>query len=131
MFLAIVAGSRIWKAVQATRCIMDFMYRAWMPQLDENDLDTLDVDLGEFHKVKQIFVTEKAHTLKYGFNNISKLHAIQHYSHIIHEMGTPDSITTKTPKQLHKEYIKVSYHASNGIIPELQMLTHLCHQEAW
>jgi hypothetical protein len=102
-----------------------------MPQLDKNDLDTLDADLGEFHKVKQVFVTEKAHTLKYGLNNISKLHAIQHYSHIICAMGTPDGFTTKTPEWLHKDYIKVSYHASNGIVPEPQMLTHLRHQEAW
>jgi hypothetical protein len=130
-FLAIVAGSRIRKAVQAAQCIMDFMYCARMPQLDEDDLNALDADLGEFHEVKQIFVTENAHTSKYGFNNISKLHAIQHYSHIIRKMGTPDGFTTETPERLHKDYIKVSYHASNGIVPELQMLTHLRRQEAW
>lgn len=44
-FLAIVAGSRARKAVRAARCILDFLYRARMPQLDADDLAALDADL--------------------------------------------------------------------------------------
>lgn len=130
-FLAIVDGSRIRQAVQAVCCITDFMYRARMPQLDEDDLAAMDADLQEFHEVKQIFVTERAHTSKYGFNNISKLHIIRNYLHLTREMGTPDGFSTETPEQLHKDYVKVGYHASNSIVPEPQMLTHLRRQEAW
>ncbi|KAF8600664.1 hypothetical protein BDV93DRAFT_447042 [Ceratobasidium sp. AG-I] len=130
-FLGIIAGSRPQQAVQAARCIMDFLYRARMPQLDEDDLVTLDADLREFHEVKQIFITEGAHTSEYGFNNIAKLHILRHYSHLTREMGTPDGFTTETPERLHKDYVKASYHASNGIVPEPQMLTHLRRQEAW
>lgn len=131
LFLAVVAGSRMRDAVRAARCIMDFLYRARMPQLDEGDLAARDADLQEFHQVKQIFVTEGAHTSKYGFNNIAKLHVIRHYSHITREMGTPDGFTTETPERLHKDYTKASYNRSNGVVPEPQMLTHLQRQEAW
>jgi hypothetical protein len=110
---------------------MDFLYRARMPQLDEKDLAALDEDLREFHEVKAIFRTEGALTSKYGFNNLAKLHILRHYSHTTREMGTPDGFTTETPERLHKDYVKVSYHASNGVVPEPQMLTHLRRQEAW
>ncbi|KAF8599349.1 hypothetical protein BDV93DRAFT_449464, partial [Ceratobasidium sp. AG-I] len=129
-FLGVVAGSRIRMAVQAARCITDFMYRARMPQLDEDDLAALDADLEEFHQVKQIFRTEGVQTSMHGFNNIAKLHIIRHYSHVTREMGTPDGFTTETPERLHKDYVKPSYHASNGVVPEPQMLTHLRRQEA-
>ena len=130
-FLAVVAGSRFQEAVQATRGIMDFLYRARMPQLDEEDLADLDADLQEFHEAKEIFVREGAHTSEYGFNNIAKLHVLRHYSHTTREMGTPDGYTTETPERLHKDYVKASYNSTNGIIPEPQMLTHLQRQEAW
>lgn len=130
-FLGIVAGSRVREAVQAARCIMDFLYRARMPQLDDEDLAALDADLQRFHAVKEIFVTEGVQDSPYGFNNIAKLHILRHYSHMTREMGTPDGYTTETPERLHKDYVKASYNASNGIVPEPQMLTHLRRQEAW
>ncbi|KAF8606354.1 hypothetical protein BDV93DRAFT_553533 [Ceratobasidium sp. AG-I] len=102
-----------------------------MPQLDEDDLAALDADLEEFHQVKQIFRTEGVQTSMHGFNNIAKLHIIRHYSHATREMGNPDGFTTETPECLHKDYVKPSYHASNGVVPEPQMLTHLRRQEAW
>jgi hypothetical protein len=110
---------------------MDFIYRARLPQLDEDDLTALDADLEEFHQVKQVFIMEGAQTSRYSFNNISKLHVIRHYSHVTREMGSPDGFTTETPERLHKDYVKASYHASNRIVPEPQMLTHLRRQEAW
>ncbi|KAF8593938.1 hypothetical protein BDV93DRAFT_409266, partial [Ceratobasidium sp. AG-I] len=129
-FLAIVAGSRVLKAVRAARCVMDFLYRARLPQLDEDDLVALDADLRAFHEVKDVFITEGVQTSPYGFNNIAKLHILRHYSHTTREMGTPDNFTTETPERLHKDYVKASYYASNGIVPEPQMLTHLRRQEA-
>lgn len=125
VFLAVVAGLTPKKAVRAARCVMDFLYRAQMPQLDEDDLAALDDDLREFHEVKNVFVQHDVHTSKYGFNNIAKLHILRHYTHFTREMGTPDGYTTETPERLHKDYIKFSYLASNGVVPEPQMITNL------
>lgn len=131
VFLAVIAGSTPRKAVRAARCVMDFMYRARMPQLDEDDLAELDADLGELHEVKDVFIREKVQTSKYAFNNIAKLHILRHYAHLTREMGTPDGYTTETPERLHKDYIKTSYIASNGVVPEPQMITNLRRREAW
>lgn len=99
--------------------------------MDEDDLTTLDADLAEFHEVKNIFIQKRAQTSKYGFNNIAKLHFLRHYTHVTREMGTPDGYTTETPERLHKDYIKVSYLGSNGVVPEPQMITNLRRREAW
>lgn len=48
-FIPVMAGSQPAEVVGAARCIMDFLYRAHRPQLNENDLVALEMDLSEFH----------------------------------------------------------------------------------
>lgn len=130
-FLPIVAGERTYKAVRAARCIMDFTYRARMPQLDEDDLLELDMDLAEFHQNKDIFRVKRAHESTFGFNGISKLHILRHYTHLIREMGTPDNFSTDTPERLHIDCVKEPYELSSHVDPEPQMATCLERREGW
>lgn len=43
VFLPLIAGETPRKAVQAARCVIDFTYRARLPQLDEDDLATVEI----------------------------------------------------------------------------------------
>lgn len=130
-FLPIVADSRTHSAVRAARCVTDFMYRARMPQLDEDDLHELDADLAEFHDHKDIFRAKRVHTSRYGFNGIAKLHVLRHYTHYVREMGTPDGYSTEGPERLHIDYVKRPYHATNSVNPEPKMTTYLQREEGW
>ncbi|KAG9089203.1 hypothetical protein FS749_001534 [Ceratobasidium sp. UAMH 11750] len=131
VFLPLIAGDIPRKAVRAARCVIDFMYRARLPQLDEDDLGRLESDLEEFHEFKNIFRARGVHTSIYGFNGIAKLHTVRHYPHQTREMGSPDGYSTEGPERLHIDCVKVPYRASNGVNPEPQMLIDLQRREAW
>lgn len=50
VFLPVIAGSTPRKAVRAARSVKDFLYRARMPQLDEDDLAALKVWFQQYLK---------------------------------------------------------------------------------
>ncbi|KAG9076990.1 hypothetical protein FRC06_009172, partial [Ceratobasidium sp. 370] len=131
VFLPLVAGSRPPEAVGAARCLMDFMYRANLPQIDDDDLEKLEEDLEEFHALKEIFVSEGALTTVLGWDSIPKLHMLSHYVFLIREFGTTDGYNTELPEQLHIDYVKIPYHASSKVKPTQQMITLLQRSEAW
>ncbi|KAG9122448.1 hypothetical protein FRC07_001162, partial [Ceratobasidium sp. 392] len=54
VFFPMVAGTQPREAVGAARCIMDFTYRAHLPQLNDNHLDAMELDLAEFHDLKDV-----------------------------------------------------------------------------
>ncbi|KAG8708011.1 hypothetical protein FRC08_000162 [Ceratobasidium sp. 394] len=128
VFLPAVAGSQPSEAVAATRCLMDFMYRAHLPQLDDDDLDQLDSDLARFHDLKHIFVS---HGGVKDWDAIPKLHMLNHYTYLIREFGTTDGYNTETSEWLRIDCVKVFYRASNKVDPTEQMITNLQQREAW
>ncbi|KAG8729886.1 hypothetical protein FRC10_003320, partial [Ceratobasidium sp. 414] len=128
VFLPAIAGSQPPEAVAATRCIMDFMYRAHLPQLDDDDLERLDLDLARFHELKEIFVSDGGVR---DWDGIPKLHMLSHYTYLIREFGTTDGYNTETSERLHIDYVKVFYRASNKVDPIEQMITNLQRREAW
>lgn len=130
VFLPVVAGNGPHLAVRAVRCVIDCMYRARQPQLDEDNLASLGSDLSELHTCKGLFVARRVHVLKYGFNKFAKLHMLRHYPHLIREWGTPDGYNTEGPEQMHINYVKVNYLGTNGVNAELQMLVNLQRTEA-
>ncbi|KAG9122075.1 hypothetical protein FRC07_001690 [Ceratobasidium sp. 392] len=131
VMLPMVAGSQPAEAVGATRCLMDFLYRAHLPQIDDDDLEKLEADLVEFHELKEIFVLKRAITSKAGWDGIPKLHMLSHYAFLIQEYGTPDGYSTELSERLHIDYVKIPYRASNKVDPTYQMITHLQRCEAW
>ncbi|KAG8708775.1 hypothetical protein FRC09_001037 [Ceratobasidium sp. 395] len=79
VFLPMVAGTQLTRAVTAARCIMDFAYRAHLPQLDDEDLDAMESDLAEFHDSKDVFILEHVLNSEQGWNGIPKIHMLSHY----------------------------------------------------
>lgn len=129
-FIPVMAGSQPAEVVGAARCIMDFLYRAHRPQLNENDLVALEMDLSEFHDYKPIFESEGLLNTRAMFNGIPKLHMLRHYTSSIRQMGTTDGYNTETPERLHIDYVKVGYRASKGPDQIPQMARHLQRREA-
>ncbi|KAG1868599.1 hypothetical protein F4604DRAFT_1881515 [Suillus subluteus] len=62
--------------------------------------------------------------------NIPKLHQLSHYVHSILLFGATDGFNTELPEQLHIDFAKEAYHASNKCNYEGQMALWLQHQEA-
>ncbi|KAG8731968.1 hypothetical protein FRC10_001321 [Ceratobasidium sp. 414] len=131
VFLPLVAGSQPSEVVGAARCLMDFLYRARLPQLDDDDLDALETDLAEFHALKDIFVTKGGLNTAQGWDGIPKVHMLSHYVYLIREFGTTDGYNTEVSERLHIDYVKVPYCASSRVKLVQQMVTHLQWQEAW
>lgn len=126
VFLGAIAGLIPVKAAKAARAILDFIYLAQYPELDEDDLDRMERCLITFHSVKDIFITKgvRAHF------NIPKLHAILHYIPLIRLHGTPDGYNTESPERLHIDVAKEAYRASNKRNYQSQMTKWLQRQEA-
>ncbi|KAG8764147.1 hypothetical protein FRC12_008248 [Ceratobasidium sp. 428] len=129
--LPMVAGSQPAEAVGATRCITNFMYRAHLPQLDEDNLEAMDADLAEFHQLKHIFVSHGGLTSEFGWHGIPKIHMLSHYTFLIREYGTVDGYSTDISERLHIDCVKIFYRASNKVDAIEQMCTLLQQQDAW
>ncbi|KAF4566409.1 hypothetical protein EYR36_011835 [Pleurotus pulmonarius] len=69
----------------------------------------LQASLELFHKHKDIFVELEIHE----HFNIPKLHAIQHYIDAIKQLGSLDGYNSESPEQLHIDFVKEAYRASN------------------
>ncbi len=82
--------------------------------------------LDNFHQYKDIFLELKIQ----DHFNILKIHAMDHYIHLIHQFSTADGFNTEAPEHLHIGYAKDAYHASNKCDYTVQMTTWLHHQEA-
>lgn len=131
VFLPVVAGCHEPDAVKAARSMLDFMYRAHMPQLLSSDLNDLESDLANFHNVKDVFIRTGALDTQDLFDGIPKLHMLSHYTHSIRELGTTDGYNTEAPERLHIDYVKEGWCASNKVNPLEQMATHLQRKESW
>ncbi|KAG9042433.1 hypothetical protein FS837_010887 [Tulasnella sp. UAMH 9824] len=126
VFLGAIAGAVPRQTFQAAKALLDFIYLAQQPSLDEDDLSMLDELLETFHDLKDkgAFADVQDHF------NIPKLHALIHYSALIHLHGTPDGYNTETPERLHIDYAKSGYCASNKKDYTKQMTTFMSHMEA-
>ncbi|KAG8761973.1 hypothetical protein FRC11_011835 [Ceratobasidium sp. 423] len=131
-FLPIIASHTSYRAVFATRVLMDFFFRLHQGQLDENDLARMDEDLRGFHANKDIFRRLEAFLSRWGWNGIAKLHMASHFTHQIREYGTPDNYDTEIPERLHRHYVKNPYRqcSKSGNIVE-QMIIRLQRRENW
>ncbi|KAG8715977.1 hypothetical protein FRC09_016138, partial [Ceratobasidium sp. 395] len=134
IFLPTVAGCKEAEVVTAARSLLDFMYRAHMPELSEDDLELMDHDLATFHSVRHIFIDAKKKNLlnaEHRFDGIPKLHMLSHYTSAIRLLGTPDGYNSELTERLHIDYVKIAWRASNHVNETPQMATYLQRQEAW
>ncbi|KAG9123862.1 hypothetical protein FRC07_013710 [Ceratobasidium sp. 392] len=132
--LSAVAACNKPAAVTATRCMLDFLHCAYMPELSEDDLARMEDDLLEFDEVKNVFVNANIPGLlkrEDQFYRIAKFHMLTHYFDLIRQFGAPMGYNTETTKQLHIDYVKEPWRASNRVNPLQQMVAYLQRKEAW
>jgi hypothetical protein len=130
-FLPVVAGCEEGEAVSAARSVIDFMYRAHMPEMSEYDLEALENDLAEFHESKTVFEETGVLDTNNMFDGIPKIHMLGHYAESIRKLGTTDGYNSETPERLHIDYVKDGWRMSNHISPLDQMAYYLQRKEAW
>ncbi|KAG9094144.1 hypothetical protein FRC06_011116 [Ceratobasidium sp. 370] len=115
-FLPVLARCDKAEAITAARSILDFMYRAHLPELSTDDLCTMDRDLAGFHDVKHVFVNPNKKGL---LSDEDRFH------------GSPDGYNTETTECLHIDYVKEAWRTTNHVNATQQMALYLQRQEAW
>ncbi|KAF8758013.1 Zn-finger protein [Rhizoctonia solani] len=112
VFLPVAANAGP-KVVDATLALLKFMYLAHSLTLTETKLEEMDQHLATFHQNKAIF--EQWLKTERKFHNIPKFHQLQHYTHSIRMLSTPDGYNTEAPERLHIDLTKAGFNASNKI----------------
>ena len=126
VYLGVLAGIAPAKVLAATRSLLDFIYYAQYQSHTTEALHHMQKSLNLFHSNKDVFVDLD---IRKHFN-FPKLHSMRHYIASIQNLGSIDGLNSKGPEQLHIDYAKKGYHASNkkDYIP--QMAKWLQRQEA-
>jgi len=104
------------------RSFLDFSYYAQLRTAES--LNGLESALAIFHTNKDVLQELNVHE----HFNISKLHQLSVQSILL--FGATDGFNIKLPEQLHIDFAKEAYHASNKRDYEEQMALWLQHQEA-
>ncbi|KAG9098699.1 hypothetical protein FS749_003186 [Ceratobasidium sp. UAMH 11750] len=133
-FLSIVAGYEDPKVVYAVRSIVDFTYRAQLPEISERDIQAMEEDLRIFDRCKGAFVDPDVRGLprhQDHFNKIPKIHMPTHYPFLIRELGATIGYSTEITERLHIECVKEPWRATNHNNPIPQMIQYLEKKEAW
>ncbi|KAG8760893.1 hypothetical protein FRC11_014741 [Ceratobasidium sp. 423] len=108
-----VASDTNHQVFAATLALLKFTYLAHSSTLTETELDQMDQQLNIFHQHKDVF--EEWLKSERGFHNLPKLHGLQHYTHAIWMLGTPDGYNTELPERLHIDITKTGFRASNKV----------------
>jgi hypothetical protein len=126
VYLGVLAGVAPAKVLAAARGLLDFIYYAQYQAHTTETLRRMQESPDLFHANKDVFVE---FNIQEHFN-IPKLHSMCHYVMSIQNLGSVDGLNSEGPEQLHIDYAKKGYHASNknDYIP--QMAKWLQRQEA-
>ena len=109
------------RVVKAARALLDFLFLAQFQCHTSDTLSQLDNHLVAFHNNKAVFVD-----LGIWQNfHIPKLHSLLHYALSICLFGTTDNYNTEQTKQLHIDFMKDAYCATNHKDKYDQMTTWL------
>lgn len=126
VFLGVVANAADPKVIRATCTILDFIHYAHFETHTDRSLQKLEDAWNRFHTNKDEFIKQKVRT----HFNIPKVHAMQHYAHMIRSHGTADGFNTEASERLHIDFAKHAYAASNRKDYIVQMKTWLARHEA-
>jgi hypothetical protein len=126
VFLGVVANTAHPKVVRATCAILDFIHYAHFETHTDHSLRRLEDAWVRFHANKDEFIKQEVRT----HFNIPKVHAMQHYVHMIRSHGTADGYNTEASERLHIDFAKHAYAASNRKDYIAQMKTWLARREA-
>lgn len=126
VFVGLIVGAVDKRVLMAVRAAVDFIYFASLHSHMSGTLAALSQALDDFHKYKEVFVELEVR----DHFNIPKIHAMEHYVHLIGLFGSADGFNTESPERLHIDYAKDAYRASNKRDYIAQMTTWLHRQEA-
>ena len=119
--LQIRDGPNSARLLKAVCSLLDFLYLAQLPSQSTDTIAHLECSLAIFHENKDIFMDlgVQKHL------NVPKIHSLLHYSLLIHLFGTTDNYNTKQMEQLHIDFTKNTYCATNHKNKYTQMTTWL------
>ncbi|KAK0485526.1 hypothetical protein EDD18DRAFT_1083189 [Armillaria luteobubalina] len=126
VFLSVLDGSVQDEVVECVQSVLDFIYYAHFEEHTDESLSKLDEAWHTFHKKKAIFIDLD---IQQHFN-IPKVHSTMHYATMIRSYGMADSFNTEASEQLHIDFAKIAYNASNKRDYVKQMAIWLRRQEA-
>ncbi|KAK0189620.1 hypothetical protein F5146DRAFT_1103764 [Armillaria mellea] len=119
VFVGLIVGAVDKHVLMAVRAVVDFIYFALLHSHMSGTLAALLQALDNFHKYKDVFVELEVQ----DHFNILKIHAMEHYVHLIGLFGSADGFNTESPECLHIDYAKDHDYIA-------QITTWLRHQEA-
>ncbi|KAG1886054.1 hypothetical protein F4604DRAFT_1877992 [Suillus subluteus] len=126
VFLALLASSVPSQVLVVVQAILDFSYYAHLQVHIAESLNGLESALAIFHANKDVLQELDVHE----HFNIPKLHQLSHYVQSILLFGATDGFNSKLPEQLHINFAKEVYCASNKHDYKEQMALWLQHQKA-
>jgi hypothetical protein len=109
VFLGVLAGQAEPGLIRVVCATLDFIYYAHFEYHMTDSLTKLEEAWVAFHENKHYFVDKDICT----HFNIPKIHSMQHYIAAIISCGSADGYSTKSPEQLHIDFAKSAYRASN------------------
>ncbi|KAG1781874.1 hypothetical protein EV702DRAFT_1184927 [Suillus placidus] len=126
VFVGLLAGAVPSRVLVVARAILDFSYYAQLQMHTAESLDGLESALAVFHANKDVLQELE---VREHFN-IPKIHQMSHFVKSITLFGSIDSFNSELPEQLHIDFAKDAYRASNKRDYEEQMALWLQCQEA-
>ena len=115
ILLGLIADLPLWDGqlstwiIRAIHALLDFIYLAQFPSHSTNMFARLQESLSCFHNNKAVFIDlelNKAMTFP-------KLHSMTHYQQLITLFRTADNYNTEQTEQLHINFAKYAYQATN------------------
>ena len=126
VFVGLLSGAAKDNVLVVAHSLLNFIYYTQFQQHMDKTLASMQDSLSLFHAHKAILV-------KLGICNhfkVPKIHSLVHYVSSIRALGSADEYNTEYPEQLHINYAKDAYRASNKCDYVKQMALWLQHQEA-
>ena len=109
ILLGITIGCVPSRFIPVIRSLVNFIYLSQLQSHTSTTLKLLESCLKTFHRHKDIVIELK---IRDHFN-IPKLHSLIHYADCITSLGSADGYNTESPEQLHIDFAKEAYRASN------------------
>ncbi|KAI9432881.1 hypothetical protein BJY52DRAFT_1422843 [Lactarius psammicola] len=123
--LPLPSGEAPSRIIRTIHMLLDFLYLAQLPSHTTDTLLHLEESLARFHDNKEVFVDLG---IREHFN-IPKVHGLLHYKSSITLFGTTDNYNTEQTEQLHIDFTKDAYHATNHKDEYPQMTSWLEHHK--
>ena len=129
VFLGVLFGSAEPGLICVVRATLNFIYYTHFESHTLDSLQKMDEAWVTFHNNLQYFVDQGVHSSRDDFN-IPKLHSTQHYINSVISRGSADGFSTESPEQLHIDFAKNAYRATNKKNYLVQMTKWLDRQDA-